>query len=178
MRPLRLDFLHPIPPHSRLGPALLFAGALAAGVAGWRFAALDSEAQRLESRLAETQRMARRGLPAVRSPAADPKLVAQELGHANAILASLTVPWDAMFRSLESAAGDNVGLLGIQPDGSGRQVRIAGEARRFEDLIVYLKRLKSTSGFSNVFLAAHELKGSGNARTVAFTLTAEWSVPQ
>ncbi len=178
MRPLRLDFLHPIPRHTRLGPVLLLAGAVVAGVVGWRFVVLDNEAQRLESRLAETQRMARRGLPAVRSPAGDPKLIAQELGQANAILASLTVPWDAMFRSLESAAGDHVGLLGIQPDGSGRQVRIAGEARRFEDLIVYLKRLKATSGFSNVFLAGHELKGTGNARTVAFTLTAEWSAPR
>ncbi len=178
MRPLRLDFLHPTPPDTKLGPVLLLAGALAAGAVGWRFVALDREAERLESRLAETQRMARRGLPAVRSPAADPKLIAQELGQANAILASLAVPWDAMFRSLESAAGDNVGLLGIQPDGSGRQVRIAGEARRFEDLIVYLKRLKSTSGFSNVFLAGHELQGTGNTRTVAFTLTAEWSAPQ
>jgi hypothetical protein len=79
-----------------------------------------------------------------------------------------------MFGELESAASANVALLGIQPDGAGRQVRLAGEARRFEDLLAYVARLEATPGFANVFLAGHELKSGSGGQVVAFTLAAEW----
>jgi Tfp pilus assembly protein PilN len=110
----------------------------------------------------------------MRLTAGDQKLLAQEVGRANAVLASLTLPWDAMFGELESAANANVGLLAIQPDASGRQVRLAGEARNFEELLAYVARLESTAGFANVLLATHELKPGGAERSVAFTLTADW----
>ncbi len=182
MHALHLDFLHPTAAAPRLGLALLLVGLVVAGAVGWRYVTLDREATRLEARIADTQRMARRDFAVVPVAAGDPKVVAQELGQANTILASLAVPWDALFRSLETAGGNSVGLVGIQPDGSGRQVRISGEARRFEDLVAYLKRLEATDGFSNVFLAAHEMKGEskGNSRTrsIGFTLHADWSARQ
>jgi Tfp pilus assembly protein PilN len=90
------------------------------------------------------------------------------------VLASLTLPWDAMFGELESAADAHVGLLAIQPDASGRQVRLAGEARTFEALLAYVARLEATAGFANVLLATHELKAGGAERPVTFTLTADW----
>jgi Tfp pilus assembly protein PilN len=175
MRSLHLDFLHPAAPPARFGLVLLLAGVIAATLVGWRFIVIDREASALATRVAETEQMSKRGLAAVKPLTGDPKIVAQEVAQANAVLASLTVPWDVMFRSLESARGDQVGLLGIQPEGSGRNVRIAGEARRYEDILGYLKRLESTEGFSNVFLAAHEIKTADNTRAITFTLTAEWS---
>ncbi len=178
MRALHLDFLHPAPAGPKLGIVLLLVGLGLAGVVGARYAMLDRAAARLEARLADTQRMARRDFPVVPLSAADSKLLAQELAAANVILASLAVPWDAMFRSLEAAGGNNVGLVGVQPDGSGRQVRISGEARRFEDLVAYLKSLEATEGFSNVFLSSHEMKAKDSAHTVGFTLHAEWSKRQ
>jgi Tfp pilus assembly protein PilN len=175
MRSLHLDFLHPEPPLARIGLALLAVGVIVGCVVGWQFVVLDREASAMASRVAEIEQMSKRGLAVVKQVTGDPKIVAQEIAQANAVLASLTVPWDAMFRSLESARGDQVGLLGIQPEGSSRNVRIVGEARRYEDILGYLKRLEATEGFSNVFLAAHEEKTAGNTRAIAFTLTAEWS---
>ena len=175
MRTLHLDFLHPEAPNAKLGFVLLLAGVIVASWVSWRFVVLDRAASALATRVADTEQMSKRGLSAVKTITGDPKVVAQEIAQANAVLASLTVPWDAMFRSLESARGDQVGLLGIQPEGSGRNVRIAGEARQYEDILAYLKRLEVTEGFSNVFLVAHEIKTTGNTRAIAFTLTAEWS---
>lgn len=174
MRALRLDFLHPTPPRRKLGLALLVLGIAAAGAAAWRYQSLVAETDALTARVADTKRMARRDLPQMRQLAADPKVLAQEIVRANMVLSSLSVPWDGMFGELEAAANANVTLLGIQPEASGRQVRLAGEARRYEDLLAYVARLEATEGFANVFLAGHELKAGGATRPVAFTLTADW----
>lgn len=174
MRALRLDFLHPSGPRIPVGTVVLALGIAASALVGWRYYALAGEVDRLEARVADLKSLARRSFPQMRLPAGDAKVLAQEVGRANAVLASLTLPWDAMFGELESAASTNVALLGIQPDGTGRQVRLAGEARRFEDLLAYVVRLEGTAGFANVFLAGHELKADAVGQPVAFTLVADW----
>jgi hypothetical protein len=172
MRALELDFLHPAGARLRLDLVVLAVGIAAAGAVAWRYSALADDVAALETRIDDVRRLARRDLPRMRVPAGDSRALAQEVGRANAVLATLTVPWDAMFGELESAAGANVALLGIQPD--GRQVRLAGEARRFEDLLAYIGRLEATPGFANVFLAGHELKSGAGGPGVAFTLAADW----
>jgi hypothetical protein len=175
MRALHLDFLHPAGPRVRIGAALLALGIAAAALAGWRYFVLAGDVARLEARVADLNSLARRTFPQLRAPAGDARLLAQEVGRANAVLASLTLPWDAMFAELEGAASKDVALLGIQPDGTGRQVRLAGEARRYEDLLAYVARLEATAGFANVFLAAHEVRTDAPGQPVAFTLTADWA---
>jgi len=174
MRALHLDFLHPAGPRFQVGAALLALGVVAAILVGWRYYALGRDVAELEERLADVKRLERRDFPRMRVSAGDAKVLAQEVGRANAVLASLTLPWDAMFGELESAASANVGLLAIQPEASGRQVRLVGEARSFEELLAYIGRLEATAGFANVLLATHELKAGGAQRPVAFALTAEW----
>jgi len=174
MRALHLDFLHPAGPRFQVGAALLALGIVAVVLVGWRYYALGGDVAGLEERLADVKRLERRELPRMRVSTGDPKLLAQEVGRANAVLASLTLPWDAMFGELETAASAHVGLLAIQPEASGRQVRLAGEARSFDELLAYIGRLEATRGFANVLLATHELKPGGAERPVVFTLTADW----
>jgi Tfp pilus assembly protein PilN len=171
---MRLDFLHPTGPQLKLGAALLALGVVITGIAGWRYHVVAAEVDQLQSRLADVQRLAKRGLPRVREAAGDAKSLAQEVVQANAVLASLTVPWEAMFGELEQAASPNVTLLSIQPEASGRHVRLMGEARRFEDLLAYIGRLEATDGFANVFLANHEFKAGAGETPVTFSITAEW----
>jgi hypothetical protein len=174
MRALHLDFLHPAGPRIRTGVALLALGIAAAGFAGWRYHALAAEVDRLDARVADLRNLARRSFAPMRVQAGDAKLLAQEIGRANAVVARLAFPWDALFGELESASGKDVALIGIQPDGSGRQVRLAGEARRFEDLLAYVARLEGTAGFANVFLIGHEVRADAAGQPVAFTLSADW----
>jgi Tfp pilus assembly protein PilN len=175
MRPrLHLDFVRPRAPRTWLGAGLLAAGAFAAVATFVEYRALADEATRLDARIADTQRMARRELPRLRQASLDPKAVAEEVRNANAVLAQLTIPWDALFREIEAAGDRSIALLSIQPDAGTRALRITGEARRFEDVLAYIGRLEGRPALANVFLASHELRQGGAHRPVAFTLVGQW----
>jgi hypothetical protein len=135
---------------------------------------LAAEATRLEARILDTQRMARRDLPRLRQAALDPKALADEVRNANAVLAQLTIPWEALFREIEAAADGSIALLSIQPDAATRALRITGEGKRFEDVLAYIGRLESRPALAKVFLASHELRLGGSQRSVAFALVARW----
>ena len=171
---LNLDFLNPGRTRTRLGALLLLAGFAAAGAVGWRAQMLSDQVQVLSQRVGDSRKLVRRATPVAAEPARDPKVVAQEVIRANAVLANLAVPWDALFGELESAAGSDVALLAIQPAAGGRKVQLSGEARRFEDLLAYVGRLEGTAGFANVFLTEHEMPATGGERAVTFTVTADW----
>jgi hypothetical protein len=97
------------------------------------------------------------------------------VARANTVIAALNLRWDAMFADLETAANDNVALLAIQPEAGATHIRVAGEARRFDDLLAYISRLEATRGFSNVLLLNHALvEAPGQA--LSFTLIADWNV--
>jgi Tfp pilus assembly protein PilN len=135
---------------------------------------LVEQVNALSQRIGDTRRLARPETPVATEAVRDPKLVAQEVVRANAVLANLAVPWDALFGELESASNANVALLSIQPEAGGRKVQLAGEARRFEDLLAYVARLEATPGFAHVFLTEHEMRNSGGQRAVSFTIGADW----
>lgn len=173
---LHLDFVRPSAPRTGLGIALAVAGAVAAGAALLEYRSLAGEVSLLEARIADTQRMARRELPRLRQASLDPKTLADEVRNANAVLAQLTIPWDALFREIEAAADPSVTLLSIQPDATSRGVRIAGEARRFEDVLAYVARLERRDALAKVYLTSHEVRSSGS-RPVAFGVSAQWVSP-
>lgn len=172
-RALTLDFLATRPALSRAGLALLAAGAVTAIVAVAQFRVVTLDAAALETRIAEFRQLAKRELPPLRE-AADNKTLAVEIRSANALLAQLNVPWDALFSELEGAAVEGVTLLAIQPEAVGGQVRLAGEAKSYERVLAYVTRLEAAERFENVFLTSHEQKTGGSARPVAFSLIADW----
>lgn len=155
------------------GPELawLAIAALVFGLAAWQYAQVAGQRNALQSTLAEaerfTQRQAGRSLDPNRP---DARALAAEVVRANAVAARLQVPWEALFTDLELAAGDGVTLTGLEPEGGMRRLRITGEARRFEDLTQYLRRLEGTPALHNVFLTGHEQRDRG----LTFTLTADW----
>jgi hypothetical protein len=174
MRPrLHLDFVRPHARRPRLAAFLLAVGLAGAAGAGAEYARLAAQAERLEAAIADTARMARRDLPRLRA-AADPKQLAEEVRGANLVLAELTVPWDELFREIEAAGGEGIALLAIQPDAASGTVRLAGEARRYEDALAYVGRLERGSVLNRVFLASHELRPGAAPRPVAFAILAQW----
>lgn len=174
MRRLSLDFLHPVRERRSVGTLVLIA-ALAAVVGSLgRQHSLMLERDSLVAQSAEAKRAARRQWSSIQ-PIADAKSAAQEVIRANAVLANLALPWDELFGELEAASHPNVALLSILPESSGRRVRLVGEARRFEELLVYISQVEATAGFANAMLAKHELRPSGGETVVSFTLTADWA---
>lgn len=171
---LHLDFVRPRAPRTWLGAGLLALGAFAVVATLAEYRSLAAEAARLEARIADTQRMARRELPRLRRAALDPKALAEEVRNANVVLAQLTIPWDGFFREIEAAGDKTIALLSIQPDAGTRALRITGEARRFEDVLAYIGRLEGRPGLAHVYLASHELRQGGAQRPVAFALVGQW----
>ena len=171
MRRLHLDFVQPHAPRTWIGLLLLIAGAAATyALLTQHFAQLRETAE-LEERVTDARRAVRREMPRLR--VAGGRALAQEVRAANAVIAHISVPWDALFREIEAASDADVALLAIQPDPVNGQVRIAGEARKLDAVLGYIGKLEAREGLSNVLLLSHELKDTPS-RPVAFTLAAQW----
>ena len=171
MRRRHLDFVQPHARRTWLGVVLLIAGAAATYGLLAQYYAQARESAELEERIEGAQRAVRRELPRLR--VAGGRALAQEVRAANAVIARINVPWDALFGELEAATGADVALLAIQPDPATGQVRIAGEARKLESVLGYIAKLEAREGLANVVLVSHELKDTPS-RPVAFALAAEW----
>jgi len=174
MERMHLDFLQPHARRNGLGVLLLLAGAAATGALLVQHYRVTQEAARLEERIVEAGRMARRTMPRLEPTRVGGRGLAEEIRDANAVIERMNVPWDALFRELEAASGDGVALLAIQPDPTSRKVRIAGEARRLDAVLGYVERLQARKGLANVYLLGHEMREAA-PRPVAFTLSAQWT---
>ncbi len=104
--------------------------------------------------------------------------LAREIGNANEVLRSLGVPWDKLFRAVESSGSRQVTLLGLEPDIRRRQVRISGEARNFKEVMNYLIQLEKQEVFGSVFLQNHEVQREKRDKPVRFSLLATWKEAQ
>lgn len=177
MRRLHLDFVHIAPRRSWWGVALLALGGVAIAAVLIRFITLNSSAEALANEVADAQDSAHQERMAVRPGiGADSKLLARDVTQANLVLDSLNITWTALFKTLESVSVPNVTLLAVQPEGgASRRLRLAGEARRYEDALSYVGQLAATPGFSNAVLVSHEATVDARGRrAVQFAVTVDW----
>jgi hypothetical protein len=168
MRPLRMDFIDNREAFTPAALASLAVGAIALIAAIWAYSSASAEHETLTA-------------AANVAPAADPT-VGESQAHRRTreadakrsakVLANLTVPWPALFTALESAAGEGILLTGLMPEAENRRVRISGEARHFQDIPMYTKKLLGTKAFANVLLLSHDTLDN---RRIAFTLQADWT---
>jgi hypothetical protein len=165
-----IDFAHPARRPRAAEWIVLALGALALAACAWQYTQLAREQAQLQAALENADRFSRRE---TRTPTGSPgeiKALAAEVARVNTVAARLSVPWETLFSDLEASSGPQVTLLGFEPEADAGRLRITGEARRFEDITAYLRRLEGTLTFRNVFLASHEVRD----RAVTFTLTADW----
>jgi Tfp pilus assembly protein PilN len=166
MRALDLDLVRRRP----AWPAwlLLAVGLLLAGESIVTYAGLRDE-------LGQLQRRASAPTVAARSP--KPPLNEQtqrEFDAARLVLQELALPWDALFRSIESSIGTDTALLSIEPDASKRMVRISGEARNYLAILNFMQRLQQPQVLTGVHLLSHQMREDVAERPYQFTLAATW----
>src|SRR5262245_64630736 len=132
MRPIRIDFSRDSEAPSAAGVTLLRLGLAAAVVSAACYVTVSGEIDRLEARAGDTRSAAARKMPErlTESPG-DAREMQQEIRNANQVVQQMTLPWDRLFKELETAASKEIALLSVQPDASSRQVRISGEAKNF-----------------------------------------------
>jgi hypothetical protein len=99
----------------------------------------------------------------------------QEVKSANIVLHRLNVPWDEMFKAVESSSGSQVRLLALVPDFDKKQVQITGEGNSYKSVMKYITELERQEVFSTVYLQSHEIKQDDSDNAVRFSLLANWN---
>jgi hypothetical protein len=98
----------------------------------------------------------------------------QEIKNANDVLHHLSVPWDELFKAVESSSGSHVTLLALEPDYDKKQVKISGEANRYKTIMMYISELEKKDEIGSVYLQNHDIRQDDPDRPVRFTLVANW----
>jgi Tfp pilus assembly protein PilN len=169
MQRLELDYI----PHAGgmrwVGIGLLALAALVGAKQADVYVTAKRETAQLEARIA---RLDSRGEQSTRT--ALPEATVREIRRANDVIEQISMPWDRLFRAVESAAGERVGLLGITPDQKSGTVEVGGEAADLNAMFDYVKRLQRQPSLTRVYLLNHKLNDQDPQHPIRFTVTASW----
>lgn len=97
-----------------------------------------------------------------------------EIKNANEVLHHLSVPWEILFKAVESSSGSHITLLALEPDFEKKQVKISGEASSYNSLMNYITQLQGQEVFDTVYLQNHDVRQEDPDKPVRFTLLANW----
>lgn len=86
--------------------------------------------------------------------------------------------WDKLFKALESSMNEDVALLSVQPDAVGGTVALDAEARDWDAMLDYIRRLNEGKFFTGVHLISHQIRQSDPQRPVRFALSCTWPAPR
>ncbi len=167
--PIELDHLRRLRPAKASWWLLAVATALAVEV-GFSYVNARSEVADKAERLKHLSRL---------SPSADASkdrrpLSQEEFTAARDTILRLSMPWNNVFRALESAKSDDVALLSIEPDAGSGSLSITGEARSYPAALTYVAWLSHENTLKDVRLAKHEIRQNEPRRPVFFTISASW----
>ena len=172
MNALQLDF-HPRA--ARASRALAWSAlALASGLAiatGWHLARASDALEELRARHDLLESRTRPAPP--RAEVVGPEL-AHRIASANAVIDALAVPWDPLFRSIESADARGLGVMSLVPNARTRQLRLSGEARSVPELLAYVDRLAALQALERVHLEGYETVLRDGVAVVSFNVAATW----
>lgn len=168
MAALWLDYQQERPFHWA-GPLLLALALLALTLTAAYYLELSAQADSWEEKVDRIERG--HGL---KDRAVAGEQLVQEVSRANEVLRQLTLPWEELFRAVESAAGRKVALLALEPDMEKRQVKIGGEARDMAALLNYITQLEAQEAFGAVYLQSHQVQQRDPDKPVRFALLAVW----
>lgn len=166
MHPLFLDFVRPAPRRYFVGWVMLAIACLVTATLAQDYLRIQDKTEEAGASLHKMQRRidrARTGAQsATRDGAANEEMTRrlQTLGPAR---------WETFFNNLEAAAGDDVTLIAVLPEGSGAQ--LTGEAKHLTAATEYLERLKRNGSFTRAFISDYEFVKDHAQRPVRFTVT-------
>lgn len=175
MRALHLDYQRRTRPIPWLGLGVLVSALTALAMLASQYHELGQRTAMWEARAAHDERQSNdraRALRPVSGQAAREQ--ALEVQHANLVLRQLSLPWDTLFRAVESAGGETVALLSMEPDIQKGTVRISGEAKNFDAMLEYVRQLGARDVFGSVHLQSHQIQQDDPQKPVRFSLLAVW----
>ena len=172
MNTLQLDFHPRAARASRLlaWGALALACSAAAATAAYLVRANDA----LSDLRSRHEVLLARARPApARAEVVGPEL-AHRIASANQAIDALAVPWDALFRSIESADARGLGVMSLVPNARTHLLRLSGEAKSVPELLAYVDRLAALQQLQQVHLEGYETVVRDGVSVVSFTVAATW----
>ena len=168
---LRLDYQRSIKPFPLAGGILLLAAIATLILTGGYYYQLTVKIADWESSLKKFEQASGRQ---VTGPYQEMRGVFLDIKQANEILRQLTLPWEHLFRAVESSTDPEITLLGMEPDIEKHVVTISCEAKDIAAMLNFIKRLEGQQEFSNVYLQSHQIQENDPERPVRFSLVAYW----
>jgi Tfp pilus assembly protein PilN len=102
------------------------------------------------------------------------RLQSAEVQRANQVLQQLNMPWDALFRAVESSAGNQVVLLALEPDAQKGTLKITAETKTIDSMLAYLRQLNAAKTLSGVALQNHRVQQRDPEQPIRFAVQAVW----
>ena len=177
MHLLMLDYINRRRRPGRTDIALLATGllimALSAAAAAWVFPSVVT--LEAEQAAAHQQEIAI-ATPAPPSAMVDTTHLRAELNAANSVVGLMSLPWDALFGDIEASENAQVALLAVEPDPDKRTLLITAEAKNFDAMLAYMRRLQTRASLKDVYLKSHQIDLKSAEVPVRFVLAASWVV--
>lgn len=175
MGALHLDYQRSMKPFPAAGAVLLLLAIVALSLTGRHYQRLTVQMSAWQASLDESRQAA--GLQARAMPGRhDLPEMMQEIRQANDVLRQLSLPWERLFRAVESSVNGDVTLLGMEPDIEKRVVRISCEARNIAAMLNYIRQLEERHEFGGIYLQSHQVQEQQPEKPVRFSLVAAWRI--
>lgn len=176
MRALRLDYRAHDGLRTLSGFLMLFMALILAGTMAWYFNTLRQETSRVESLVGGIETRTHGQMTASDVSRMEPEKLAEVVKFSNHVIHQLNLPWDKLFAQLEEAKGENVALLGVEPDVNSPVIKVVGEARDYAEMLQYVRSLSEQQGvLQSVYLDDHKMDDQNPDKPIRFTLEAAWA---
>lgn len=174
MRALNLDFAKRSNPMRQAGVVMLFIALAVSAYVGKIYVDQTAELERWEARWHTLQRQQSKEAGAAPVNKIELEQLHAEIKAANRVIARLSLPWDALFREIETSVNPDVTLLNVEPDTEKREIRITAETKTFASMLEYGKTLQGSSLFKDAHIVSHQIQAQDPQRPVRFVVTAQW----
>ena len=174
MRQIALDFHNGREKRSRVvGWVMLAIGLLVCIGLVNQYNKLQTEQKRIKMKLAQHYEHQHK-----LSFNADVGKIEPQLKGAAGIIEQLSFPWGKLFYALESSMNEDVALLSVMPDVKGGTIALSVEARDWNAMLDYIRRLGEDSFFSDVHLISHQIQQADPQKPIRFVLLCAWAIPR
>jgi hypothetical protein len=171
MRGVRIDFSGRRPDAPGWSLALLALGIIVCISAVWRLSDLAMREARAAGDVHRAQAALARRRPV---PAAPVVLAEARVAAINSAITQLNLPWQPLFQCLEGVKPQNVALLGLEPDGKKRVLRILAETKQPEDMLAFVQMIRAQPQLADATLIKHETNLQDPNRPIRFVVEAVW----
>jgi Tfp pilus assembly protein PilN len=176
MHALALDYQISRRKSNRPEIILLLSGLAATLFLGIHYLTVTTEMEQLESQQTTAASKTKHRVVDARLASLNAQQLRAEINQANVVLAQLALPWEALFRDIESSQRGRVALLSIEPNADKRTVKITGEAKDLAAMLSYLQFLQQKPSLHGVYLQSHHVDQQTAEKPVRFTLNASWVI--